>query len=628
MPPLPPQRISRRPWAVAASQPCFPVHAEACPPTRLHFRNPGAAGQVYNESVPRLRGIFALLLFAAAVPAAPPGILPLREVRKGMACTGKTVFDGAKVEEFRCEILGVLENAGPKQSIILARLSGGPLEETGVMQGMSGSPVYVNGKLIGAVAYSFPFSKAPIAGIRPIEEMLGPPVPARAARTPSDPLDFAAGLPARQEIEVGASRLVEISTPLWLSGFTRSTIEQFAPRLRAAGLEPVQGLGGGRVAPSASVPAPPQPGEMISVQLMTGDMSVGADGTVTHVDGRRVYAFGHRFLGTGETEMPFARAEVLALLPSLNSSFKISNPREWLGAILLDHSAALAGELNRKARMLPVKIRVAGSPPSRRASSYQLEMVDDRLLTPILVQMAVFSALEATERTAGVSTITLRGRMLVRGGEPIPIHNVFAAELGTPALVSASAAAPVAALLQSGFDSLRFDGLDLDLEVSNEKRQLQLDGVWSSRRTVRPGESVDITALFQGESGVELARTATYRVPVGAPAGPLYFTVTDGPSANLLEFRQFLLSPPRSPDQLRAFLTRLHPNDRPYLRVWRSAPTLQVQGENLPLLPPSMNTALLQSASQQANSLIAEIRMDPAPYLFSGSRTIQVEVKE
>jgi hypothetical protein len=257
-----------------------------------------------------------------------------------------------------------------------------------------------------------------------------------------------------------------------------------------------------------------------------------------------------------------------------------------------------------------------------------MEMVDDRLLTPILVQMAVFSALEATERTAGVSTITVRGRMLVRGGEPIPILNVYAAELGTPNLVSASAAAPVSALLQSGFDSLRFAGLELDLEVSNEKRQLQLDGVWSSKRTVRPGESVDITALFLGESGVELARKATYRVPVGAPAGPLYFTVTDGTSANLLEFRQFLLTPPRSPEQLRAFLTRLHPNDRPYLRVWRSAPTLQVQGENLPLLPPSMNTALLQSASQQANSLIAEIRMDPAPYLFSGSRTIQVEVKE
>lgn len=575
-----------------------------------------------------LPAILSALAASLALAAQPGGILPLQEVRKGMACTGKTVFDGRKVEEFRCEILGVLENTGPRQSVILARLSGGPLEENGVMQGMSGSPVYVNGRLIGAVAYSFPFSKAPIAGIRPIEEMVAPLQPAQAARRAADPLDLAAALPVRQEIEVGSSRLAEISTPLWLSGFTRGTIERFASRLRAAGLEPVQGIGGGRATAAAGQPPALQPGEMISVQLVTGDMNIGADGTVTHVEGSRIYAFGHRFLGAGETEMPFARAEVLALLPSVNSSFKISSPREWLGAITLDHSAAVAGELRRRARMMPVRIRVQTAQAGRRATTYQLEMVNDRLLTPILVQMAVFSALEATERTAGVSTVSLRGRMLVRGGDPLPLANVYAAELGTANLVSAAVASPVAAILQSGFDSLKLAGLELDLEVSNEKRQVQLDGVWSSRRTVRPGESVDITALFLGESGVELARTTTYEVPVGAPSGPLYFTVTDGTSANLADFRQFLLTPPRSPDQLREFLTRLHPNDRPYLRVWRATPTLQVQGENLPLLPPSMSAALLQSASQQANSVVAVIRMDPAPYLFSGSRTIQVEVKE
>lgn len=579
-----------------------------------------------------LRPFSAILCALAAGPvlaAQPAGILPLKEIRKGMACTGKTVFDGQKIEEFRCEILGVLENTGPRQSVILARLSGGPLEETGVMQGMSGSPVYVDDKLIGAVAFSFPFSKSPIAGIRPIEEMLAAPVaPQAAERKALDPFDLAAALPPRREIAVGSARLEEIATPLWLSGFSQSTLDRFGPRLRAAGLEPVQGVGGGRVRAPNGPLQPPQPGEMISVQLMTGDMNIGADGTVTHVEGSRVYAFGHRFLGAGETEMPFARAEVLALLPSLNSSFKISNPREQLGAITLDHSAAVAGELGRKAKMLPLNIRVHSTQPARRTTPYQLEMVNDRLLTPILIQMAVFSALEATERTAGVTTVSLRGRMLVRGGEPLPLSNVYASELGTPNLVAAAVAAPVAAVLQSGFDSLKLAGIELDLEVSNEKRQLQLDGVWSSRRTVRPGESVDITALFLGESGVELARKATYRVPVGAPLGPLYFTVTDGPSVNLAEFRQFLLTPPRSPEQLRDFLTRLHPNDRPYLRVWRATPTLQVQGENLPLLPPSMNAALLQSASQQANSLVAEIRMDPAPYLFSGSRTIQVEVKE
>lgn len=577
----------------------------------------------------RRAGVLSAFLSAAGLLCAQPGgILPLKDVRAGIPCEGRTVFAGARVEPFQCEILGVLENVGPNQSVILARLSGGPLAETGVLQGMSGSPVYSGGRLVGAVAYSFPFAKTAIAGIRPIEEMLRAAPPQRARLEWRDPFDIAFALPRRQEIGLGEARLIEIATPLWLSGFTRGAIEHFAPALRAAGLEPVQGIGGGRMRQPAGTPAPLQPGEMISVQLMTGDMSVGADGTVTYVDGRRVLAFGHRFLGAGETEMPFARAEVITLLPSLNSSFKISNPGEWLGAMTLDGASGVAGELGRRPKMLPLSIRVAGAPPASRRSAYRMELVNDRLLTPILLQMAVFSALEATERTAGLSSVILRGELRMESGAPIPLSNVYAAELGTPSMVSAAAAAPVSAVLQSGFDALKLAGIDLELEVSNEKRQVQLDGVWSSRRTVRPGESVEITALFLGESGVELTRTVRYQVPVGAPAGPLYFTVTDGATANLAEFRQFLLAPPRSAEQLRNFLTRLHPGDRAYVRVWRASPTLQVQGENLPLLPPSMAAALQQSASQQANSLVASLRMDPAPYLFTGSKTIQVEVKE
>ena len=577
----------------------------------------------------RLAGVILLACFSGQMLRAQSvPVVPLEDIRPGDPCTGKTVFQGVRVEEFRCEILGVLENIGPGQSVILARLSGGPLAETGVLQGMSGSPVFVQGKLVGAVAYAFPFAKAAIAGIRPIGEMLRAAPPARAERRWADPFDVASALPRRQEIDLGPARLVEIATPLWLSGFTRGAVEHFAPRLRAAGLEPVQGMGGGRVRLPAGKPAPPQPGEMISVQLMTGDMSVGADGTVTLVDGRRIYAFGHRFLGVGETEMPFARAEVITVLPSVNSSFKISNPREWLGTITSDHAPAVSGELERKPRMLPVSIRVTGAPPAAQRRSYRMEMVRNRLLTPILLQMAVYSAIEATERAAGLATIRLRGRLLLERGDPVPVTNIYAAEMGALSMASAAAAAPVAAVLQSGFEALRLSAVELELEVSNDNRQLKLDGVWSSKRTVRPGEVVEITALYLGERGVEVARTARYQVPAGAPTGPLYFTVTDGATANLAEFRQFLLAPPRSADQLRAFLSKLHPNDRPYLRVWRATPTLQVQGENLPLLPPSMAAALLQSASQQANSLVASLRMDPAPYLFAGSRTIQVEVKE
>ena len=257
-----------------------------------------------------------MAVFLAGAPCrAALDIMPLKDVHAGMTGVGKTVFSGDKIEDFKVEILGILANTGPKQSLILARLSGGPLEHTGVMQGMSGSPVYIDGKLAGAVALAFPQAKEAIAGIRPIEEML---------RVAPDVKSQPPATVARQRYVSGDLRLEEIATPVSFSCFTASALEQFAPRLRELGLDPRQGVSGGGNPPDRlGDPSKLEPGSMISVQLLSGDMSVSADGTVTAIDGNRVYAFGHRFLASGTTDLPFARAEVLALLPNLASSFKI-----------------------------------------------------------------------------------------------------------------------------------------------------------------------------------------------------------------------------------------------------------------------------------------------------------------
>ncbi len=252
---------------------------------------------------------------------AAPAIFPLKDVRAGQHGIGRTVFAGTRVEDFQVEILGVLDNLGPRQSIILARLSGGPLAETGVMQGMSGSPVYIDGKLVGAVALSFPQSKVAIAGIRPIEDMLrvDPEPAADGTRQLASTLP-----PRRSPFVAGNQRLEEIATPVSFAGFTTATLDHFAPQLRTIGLDPRQGVSGGG-APSEQLGDPKklEPGSMISVQLLSGDMSTGADGTVTAIDGDHLYAFGHRFMAAGPTDMPFAQAEVLALLPNFASSFKI-----------------------------------------------------------------------------------------------------------------------------------------------------------------------------------------------------------------------------------------------------------------------------------------------------------------
>jgi hypothetical protein len=581
----------------------------------------------------RRASFLPFLLLASA--SAQTRILPLSEVKTGMRGVGRTVFAGSRVEDFQVEILGILENSGPKQSIILARLSGGPLERTGVLQGMSGSPVYIDGRLVGAVALSFPYSKEPVAGIRPIEEMLAvpasPPAAPRAAARAGFEYRPAEFLPRRQEFDLGPVRLAEIATPFWMGGLTRNTFEHFAPLLRAAGLEPVQGLSGGG-APAAQPAAPaarPEPGSMISVQLVTGDMNVGADGTLTHIDGDQVYAFGHRFLSVGVAEFPFARAEVLTLLSSQNTSFKISAPREWLGSITQDRTTALAGRLGRRAAMLPVTLRVSSREPGSRRWNYNLQMVRDRLFTPLLLQMVVFSALDATERTSGLSTIAVRGRFDLEGAsQPVRFENLYASELGAPQMVSAALAAPAVSLVQSGLDSLSLRAVEIDMEVSTDKRQYQLDSVWTSRREVRPGDTVEVQALFNGENGAELIRRTAYQVPAGAPPGPLFFTVTDGPASNLADFRQFLTAPPRTVPQLLEFLNGLHPSDRPYLRVWRQQPSLVMPGATLPSLPPSAVLALNRASVQQAGSRVAEIELPGGDFVFTGSKTVQVEVKE
>ena len=562
----------------------------------------------------------ALAVFTGLLALGQPAILPLSQVKTGMKGTGRTVFQGTRVEEFQVEVLGILENIGPKQSVILARISGGPIDRTGVMQGMSGSPVYIGGRLVGALALSFPFSKEPIAGIRPIEEML------RVAEAPAT-ARAAAAFPKPQEISSGGTRLVDIATPVWFAGFTRAAVDHFAQQWREAGLEPVQGISGGGRVVTPSGPVRLEPGSMISVQLMTGDLSVGADGTVTSVVGNKVFAFGHRFLSIGNTELPFARAEVLTLMPNLQSSFKISTAREWLGSITQDRSVALAGELGRRARMIPTRIQIRrGTSP---AAAYKIELADDRLMTPLLLQMAVFSALDATERTVGAQTITLSGRLDVDGAaRPIPIANVYSGDLGAPQMVAAGAVSPLAYLLQAGFPSLRLRAVDLTLDVLDGKRQLNIDNVLASRREVRPGDTLDLYVSLLNSDGNEVARSLRYKVPTGEPAGTLNFTVCDAVTANVAEYRQFLQTPPRTPAQMLSFLGSLRTGDKAYVRVWRPHPSFQVQGETLPDPPPSLALLLGKTQTPVYGSRVAEFEVSGGLAMVSGSRTVSVEVKE
>ncbi|HWY47673.1 MAG TPA: SpoIVB peptidase S55 domain-containing protein [Bryobacteraceae bacterium] len=561
-------------------------------------------------------------------------IFPLSEVRTGQHGIGKTVFSGSKIEEFQVEILGVLENLGPRQSIILARLSGGPLQNTGVMQGMSGSPVYINGRLVGAVALAFNFAKEPIAGIRPIEEMRAISGTA-VSKTAPEPRAALRNVPLSAAL-VGSENpasLVEIATPVSFSGFTSGTLERFAPELKKMGMEPRQGISSGGPLPSKlGNPAQLRPGDMISVDLLSGDLTIGAEGTVTDVDGKRIYAFGHRFMSVGETELPFARAEVLALLPNLAASFKISSAREWMGTITQDRSTSIYGELGRKAETVPVAITVKDG---RRAPlAYHMQLVNDRVLSPFILQMAVYSAIDATERTLGLASYSLRGAIEFQHGiQPLRLDNTYSGDFNVPVQASAGVSSPLAYLMAAGFDALKVKNITLEIEASERKRLLQIDQVTASPKEAHPGQPVDLTVTFNGENGVEMQKSVRYTLPVGAPYGTLNFTVSDATSSNLLDYQQLAATAPKSPTQLVSFLNNLRPNTNAYVRVWRTDPAFQVQGQDLPDPPASVGLILNKAQAAQGlwfphGSKIAELQIETGNTVVTGSKTVAVDVKQ
>jgi hypothetical protein len=580
--------------------------------------------------------LVAVLIVASGL-FSQTAIFPLREIRAGQRGIGKTVFSGSKIEEFQVEILGVLENVGPKQSVILARLSGGPLEKTGVMQGMSGSPVYIGGRLVGAVALAFNFAKEPIAGIRPIEEMqavgadaAAKPAPDTRAAAPRREIPLAASVTG---LESASASLIEIATPVSFSGFTSQTLDHFAPELRKLGLEPRQGVSSGGPLPSKlGNPQQLRPGDMISVQLLSGDYSIGAEGTVTHLDGNHVYAFGHRFMAVGNTELPFARAQVLTLLPNLAASFKISSPLEWMGTITQDRSTSIYGELGRKADTIPLAVTVNDG---RRAPlAYHMQMVQDRVLSPFIIQMAIYSAIDATERTLGLGSYSIRGAVeFQRGVPPLKLDNTYSGDFNVPAQASLGVASPLSAVMAAGFDALKIKNVSLVIEASERKRVLQIDQVTASRKDVHPGDPLELTVTLTGENGQEMVKTVRYTVPIGAPAGTLNFTVGDGNYSNMLDYQQMAVSIPKSPTQLVGFLNNLRSNTNAYVRVWRTDPAFLVQGNDLPDPPPSVGLILARAQASQGiwaprGSKIDELQIQTGNVVVTGSKNVPVEVKE
>jgi hypothetical protein len=282
-----------------------------------------------------------------------------------------------------------------------------------------------------------------------------------------------------------------------------------------------------------------------------------------------------------------------------------------------------------------VPLTIGFKPASGSKTAYRMEMVNDRVLSPFLMQMALYSAIDATERGVGPSSFAVKGEFVFRGGvAPVRLANIYAGDGGSAMQASLSTAIPLAYVLQGGVENLQLSKVALEIEAFDEKKQLQIDQVLANRREVRPGESVEISVTLVGENGVEVIRKAPYQVPVGAAPGWLYFTVADGNTTNLTDFRQVLSATPKSPAQLVAVVNQLRANTKAYIRAWRADPAFQLEGDDFPSPPPSValvradSPSVLAGVTQSRNSKVAEMEIAAGDFAISGSKTIQVEVKE
>ena len=532
---------------------------------------------------------------------------PLEEVRAGQRGKARTVFAGTQVEEFDVEILGVLKNfTGPKRSAIFGRLSGGPLSRTGVLAGMSGSPVYIDGRLAGAVAFAFPFSQEPLAGIRPIEDMVsGYDASATVAGTVAvDPLRAwrqRAGLPVATSARPDrAGRFAPIATPVALSGFSERVADVFREDFRRLGLRPVQGAGG---AAAEAIEGPLRPGAMISVGLIRGDMNLAASGTVTHVEGDRLFAFGHRFLSAGTTSMPMMRASVMAVVPNLSSSFKLSTTGPVIGTVALDRDSGIVGELGPGPSMVPcsLKVRPAGGP----AVHYSIELVRDHQLTPLLLQIALFSAVDGIQRAIGPLTVTVRGGVSFRNGLPsLVLDDIYAGNAGVAQAAALSSAAPLSYLLQIGHPGVEIDSIDLELESEPALQRTDLVRAWVSKQQVRPGETVQIRFAVKGPDGSEELRHAEYTVPASMPAGAVDVTLGDALTANMQRWRGlFAGRKARDAAATIGFLNGLRGSDQAYLRIWQRRRSLWLRAERLHTPPASVRAVLSTTGGRAAGAL-------------------------
>lgn len=588
---------------------------------------------------------------------------PVDELKPGMRGIGKTIFSGDKAEEFEVEILGVLRGTpSPNRSLVIIRLHGSLAERTGVFAGMSGSPVFIDGRLVGAIAYAFPFSKEPIGAITPIAdtlevfqtgteqvesygggisfaEMAAATVSGKLAQNTLQPSD------AMRPVVVGAQgysnpmlaplvgqSLLPISAPLAFSGIDPAAMQYFSSYFQAFGLVPVAAVSGatstGGVASYDDSTL--TPGKSVALELVRGDYGLSILGTVTWREGDQIYAFGHPTFppgGMGTSSIPMSESDVVTVVPSVFNSFKMGSAKKLVGSISQDRATGIYGKLGEIPKMIPFKISVTTSRGKRQ--SYSMEIINDRQLTPILTQIVTLNSIIATERSFGDLTLSLQGCIKIKGQPDINFSNRFSASNAFIAAVLYSSY-PMAALYGSGF-SFEPEGIELELKADDRKSTGYLSSISVDRVEARRGETITIQAFAQNERGETFFERVPVQIPHDTPIGRLNIAVGDGQMMAALDRRAIIDSNPKELSALIAAMNRLPRNDRMYVKLYYSDSGAVIKNIAMPSLPASMLAALESTRSTGGYlplpiATVLERELAPSKFLISGQQTIQINI--
>ncbi len=578
--------------------------------------------------------------------------LPLDQVKAGMKGVGRSVFAENRVEEFEVEILGVLRNVGPKRNIILARLKGDILDRAGVIQGMSGSPVYIEGKLIGAVAYSFgTFVKEPIAGITPIAEMLAIPEEKapKSSFTPRVPFKKQLSLEELFEInrEFFLSRttftsdgrtLAPLGVPLVFSGFSSRAFDRVRPLFEEIGFSPVRGSPSGQVAEKISPPdLTLQEGSPVAIQLVSGDLDLSAVGTVTHIDGSNVLAFGHSVYNLGSVDYAMTKARVITVVPSLSTSFKVAATEALVGRFSQDRVSGLFGELGKIPRLIPLNVQLMNERGG--VKDFKVRVVDDRILTPFLVNISLASILSSEERLLGNLSLDFRGTIYLESGKrvlSVELEDLFSGNFDRPIFdISNLLTAVVYFLTNNEFEDLGIHRIDLAIRTTEEVRYSYLEKVLLDKYEASPGERIQIKVYCRTYRGESVLQEVGIQAPPLPPGAEFQLIVADAESMHKVEMGQFRAAAfvPRSLSQLIRVLSNLRKNNRIYFKIVAYKPGLFLKGEEMPNLPPTMKSmfssprAAASSPTEIDKSTLSEYQL-PTPFVFKGEAVIPLKIKK